>query len=433
MTIQNPPIFIQAGSHPAEDVRRWMGSIVPTPGVLDATEFIVAEAGTPDMTVDVSGGSVYINGDEATYQGIYFAENRGSTNLAVAASDPTNPRIDLVVARIKDSAYSGASDTFSLEVVTGTPAASPVTPTTPDNSLLLATISVVALASAITDAVITDTRVIARTRNELGLVFADAAARDAGVLNPSEGMTSYLLDVDSLSFYDGSAWVEFHSNDSYRFNRRIAYSTSSTFNKASYPNLRAVRVHVVGGGGGGGGVEATAALEGAASSGGGAGCYAMKLVTDIAGLAASETLTVGSSGPGGLVGGDGGTGGTTIALGISASGGLGSLGDLATPGDYLVSLGALGGSTFTGSPDFARSGDNSQVTTGQTQRSAGGTGAPSEYGRGGLGGNAVTAAGGNGNGGYRGGGGGGAANSPSQTAKTGGSGGSGYIVLELFS
>ena len=242
--------------------------------------------------------------------------------------------------------------------------------------------------------------------------------------------------IDPTSF--GNALVDevnalrARNSDSYLFHERISFSSSGSFTKASYPNLRAVRVHIQGAGGGAGGVEATAALEGAASSGGGAGAYAMKFVTDIDGLAASETITVGSSGPGGLVGGDGGTGSTTTALGISASGGLGGLGDLATPGDYLVALGTLGGSTFTGSTDFARSGDNSQVTTGQVQRSAGGMGAPAIYGRGGLGGNAVSSAGGSGSNGYRGGGGGGAANRPNQSAKSGGSGGDGYVVLELF-
>ena len=35
MTIQNPPIFVQAGSHPAEDVRRWIAaSTNDIPGVV---------------------------------------------------------------------------------------------------------------------------------------------------------------------------------------------------------------------------------------------------------------------------------------------------------------------------------------------------------------------------------------------------------------
>ena len=38
-------------------------------------------------------------------------------------------------------------------------------------------------------------------------VFADAAARDASITSPVEGMVVYLEDTKVLSFYNGSAWV----------------------------------------------------------------------------------------------------------------------------------------------------------------------------------------------------------------------------------
>ena len=163
MTVQNPPIFIQAGSHPAEDVRRFHRSVATllggTEGVVEAGDLEVTEkSGTPDMSVDVAGGAAWIRGDEATYQGTYFVENRGTTNLTISAADPTNPRIDLVVAKVEDSAYSGATDAWSLAVVTGTPAGSPSAPSAPDNSITLAQVAVAASASSITDANITDTR-----------------------------------------------------------------------------------------------------------------------------------------------------------------------------------------------------------------------------------------------------------------------------------
>jgi hypothetical protein len=39
------------------------------------------------------------------------------------------------------------------------------------------------------------------------MVFADAAARAAGITSPSEGMVTYLADSNSLFLYDGSNWV----------------------------------------------------------------------------------------------------------------------------------------------------------------------------------------------------------------------------------
>ena len=40
------------------------------------------------------------------------------------------------------------------------------------------------------------------------MVFADAAARDAAILSPSEGMFAFLKDVDKLTVYTTS-WGDF--------------------------------------------------------------------------------------------------------------------------------------------------------------------------------------------------------------------------------
>jgi hypothetical protein len=38
------------------------------------------------------------------------------------------------------------------------------------------------------------------------MVFADAAARDAAITSPSEGMFAFTKSDDQLRFYDGSTW-----------------------------------------------------------------------------------------------------------------------------------------------------------------------------------------------------------------------------------
>lgn len=168
MTAQNPAIYLQAGSHPAEDVRRFIAALLgDVEGILLSTDLAVTEkSGTPDMSVDVAGGRCFILGDEATYQGTYFCENRGVTNLVIAASDPTNERHDLIVAQVEDSDYSGATDAWKLAVITGTPAASPVDPAVPDNAISLARVNVAALATSILDASIDDLRTQAGKRIE---------------------------------------------------------------------------------------------------------------------------------------------------------------------------------------------------------------------------------------------------------------------------
>ena len=42
--------------------------------------------------------------------------------------------------------------------------------------------------------------------NQAVMTFADATARDAALPIPTEGMHCFLLDTDTLQYYDGSAW-----------------------------------------------------------------------------------------------------------------------------------------------------------------------------------------------------------------------------------
>ena len=162
MAVTNPPSYLQGGSHPARGLRRMTEAMTGgTEGALASGELAVSEkSGTPDMSVDVSAGRAFILGTESSFQGTYFVESRAVENLSIAAADATNPRKDIVVARVEDSEESGATDAWSLAVVTGTPAASPSAPALPANSLLLATVDVAALASSIVDANVTTETVL---------------------------------------------------------------------------------------------------------------------------------------------------------------------------------------------------------------------------------------------------------------------------------
>lgn len=55
--------------------------------------------------------------------------------------------------------------------------------------------------------VLTSTDVNTYLMQQAVMVFADAAARDAAITSPSEGMTVYLKDSDTVVRYSGSAWV----------------------------------------------------------------------------------------------------------------------------------------------------------------------------------------------------------------------------------
>jgi len=378
MTEQNPAIFLQAGSHPAEDVRRYIEAVGVNAGIVDGGDLVVTEkSGTPTMSVDIATGRCFVAGDENTYQGLYFCDNRGVTNLAVSASDPTNDRIDLVVAKVEDSDYSGATDAWSLAIVEGTPSGSPSAPSLPNNALQLASILVQNAVSTIVDADITDSRVL------------------------------------------------YHSG----FLRQV-FTASGSFTKATYPGLKAVHVTVQAGGGGGGGGAATGA--GQASFGGGGGAGGRQTVTVAAAdLATSETVTVGAAGAGNS-GGTGGTGGTTSFGSLaSAAGGVGGTVRAASATAFGI-LGGAGGAAATG--DLGVPGGSGGAGWGNGQFSVAGDGATSMFGAGGVGrvnSASAQALGGNAATGY-GGGGGGAAVSASAAAATGGAGTAGLVIVDIY-
>lgn len=204
MTERTPPAWLQSGSYTAEDDRRLLSTIFgDSEGIIHAGDLAVTQRGAgANMSVDIAGGRAVVKGDLSTYEGVYFMENRGVTNLAISASDPTNPRIDRVVAEVLNAEYSGASNLWRLRVITGTAAPSPVAPALPDNCISLATVAVAALASSITNANITD----ARTRASIlrGTVICTSTTRPAV---PFEGLEIYETDTDKKFVYTGSVWV----------------------------------------------------------------------------------------------------------------------------------------------------------------------------------------------------------------------------------
>ena len=159
MAMRTPPLYLQAGSHTAENDRLGMQGLVSTQGVRSLlTDFAVSQSGTPGMSVSVAAGWAWVLGTSSSTQGMYATYNDAATTLTVTAANPTNPRIDRVCITIRDAAYAGANNDVILQVVAGTPAASPTAPAIPTSSLSLATIAVAAGATSIVNANITDTR-----------------------------------------------------------------------------------------------------------------------------------------------------------------------------------------------------------------------------------------------------------------------------------
>lgn len=216
MTVVNPPGFLQnLSTHTAEVLRGaynnllsvqnasliGKGGVNPALGPGGNAGLKVFQNGTPNMSVNVPAGGALISGTEGTKQGIYSVLNDATVNLAISASDPTLNRIDIVVFKVQDTAYSGATDSCSLVVVTGTPSGSPAVPTAPNNSITLAQVAVNAAVSTIVTANITDKRTFYSAMG--GAQICTSATRPA---SPYEGLLIYQTDNDGTMTYDGTNW-----------------------------------------------------------------------------------------------------------------------------------------------------------------------------------------------------------------------------------
>ena len=158
MALITPPNWLQAGTYTAQADRVNQQAVLNTSGVIGATSLAVTAQASPNMTVNIaSGWAAIVSG--TSNQGVYGVYNDATVIQSISAANPSNPRIDLIVATVNDAAISGSLNNVVFTTVAGTPAASPTVPSTPANSIVIAQIAVAANTTTITTANITDRRV----------------------------------------------------------------------------------------------------------------------------------------------------------------------------------------------------------------------------------------------------------------------------------
>lgn len=229
MTVINPPAWLQTGSYPARTDRLVMASIVASSGRVSSSDLVVTQSATPGMRVTVSAGRAWILGTTTVYQGAYNLVNDSAIEVVITASSAINPRRDLIIARIQDATISGSVDSATIEVVTGTPAASPVTPAAPANSIVLAVIAVAANASSIVTANINTSMVLTATlfsQMKNDIVVCTSTTRPVGI---DRYVGVRILETDTLRewTWNGSAWSYRGGGPAPR--SRIATSGTSTW------------------------------------------------------------------------------------------------------------------------------------------------------------------------------------------------------------
>ena len=90
-------------------------------GLIGPTDCQVTASGG-SLKVVTSTGELWVPGTNSgtTTQGAYYFRVSAAETSTPAAADATNPRIDAVVARVKDQAYNGAENLGELELAKGT-------------------------------------------------------------------------------------------------------------------------------------------------------------------------------------------------------------------------------------------------------------------------------------------------------------------------
>lgn len=209
-------------------------------------------------------------------------------------------------------------------------------------------------------------------------------------------------------------------------------TASGTWNKPA--GLVYARIVSIGGGGGGGGIDLGTASS-AAGGGGGSGGYSESLIA-AATLGATETVTIGAGGAGGVTGGpagqDGVAGGdTSFGAHVIAKGGLGGLGTVTNLDTMTGGNGGVG-SSGTGQVKIDGSdGDSGLLVNGQWVLGGRGAGPHAGASRKGPILAATGAATGNAGKNY-GGGGSGASAFTNSTSIAGGAGAAGVIVVVAY-
>lgn len=166
-------VGVHGGNQSDEQGVAQLKSQLFTPGVANigvTTGWQVAQRGAgANMSVDVAAGTGLIQNPAGTYS--LDAWTDATVNTTVSASNPSNPRIDAVVAYIDLSVNTtgSANDPGALKFldVAGTPAGSPVAPTSgtiqtavgaSNPWVLLANLAIAANATQVVNANVTDKR-----------------------------------------------------------------------------------------------------------------------------------------------------------------------------------------------------------------------------------------------------------------------------------
>lgn len=207
------------GVQTVEDARHSMGALWYPAGAITSRSGMVPSGsaavpgnvlatGTPDGFVHVNpfrfvmqsvrGGGTYV---------LVLDAIKDLNILGTQAADPTNARIDLIIAQQNDAYFADANSDMVVKQVVGTPSGSPVDPTVTGSTdyVLLARVTVPANATTIQTANIANVAIVTAVATGGVMPIGGQTERDA-LANPFAGMSVYRRDTNWVETRSATAW-----------------------------------------------------------------------------------------------------------------------------------------------------------------------------------------------------------------------------------
>jgi hypothetical protein len=174
-------------------------------------------------------------------QGGYIFGTLQAQNLSLAAADPVNPRIDLIVARVYDTGDSASY--CDVEVVSGTAATPPAQPSAPSAAIALASVYVPAASVALASGAVTDLRTYVVAPGGILPIANSAAAPAAPATQVMYDMSRNLLvqgtgTAGTTALLNTGAWTPALSY--------VSHSVSDSSSRGSLTQVTSVSVTVDG-------------------------------------------------------------------------------------------------------------------------------------------------------------------------------------------
>ena len=120
--VEEQPFILTNLCYTAQEFRREMAGLVAVEGVSGRSDLALTIPGSATLAITVNAGGAFVTANfDSGSRGMYWVYNNGQVTLTATPADPTNPRIDALIAQVRDSDSGGTDDDWILEILPGTP------------------------------------------------------------------------------------------------------------------------------------------------------------------------------------------------------------------------------------------------------------------------------------------------------------------------